>query len=73
MSRLTYASLQAVSLVESGFLDEFKIADHQQVEFISQIVVSLKFFMEIETEKQRSLVVPDHFQLLPSEIQLKEI
>jgi hypothetical protein len=43
VSRLTYASLQAVSLVESGFLDEFKIADHQQAEFISQIVVSLKF------------------------------
>ncbi len=69
VSSLAYSKLE-----ESTFLDEFKIADYQQIEFISQIIVSLDLLMEIETEKQNSFVIPNHFQNIhPSQIDLKEI
>lgn len=68
MSILAYSDF-----VEPNFMDEFKIADHQQVEFILQIIVHLNFLMEIDTEKMKALVVPNYFQYNKSEIDLAVI
>lgn len=65
LSRIDYSAFES-----PDFMNEFKIADYQQIEFITQMISSLSFLMDVDIKNLCTFVLPNQFTNHTTDIEL---
>ena len=68
LSRIDYSVFES-----PAFMDEFKIADYQQVEFLTQMIPKLSFLMDVDIKDLCTFVLPSQFTTHITDIELDKI